>query len=51
MQKEFLAEIKELKTAICMLIGTSDLLPKEQFSKEALDKVYAKCFSSSISGA
>ena len=38
MQKELLAEIKELKTAISTLIGTSDLLPEEQFSKEALDK-------------
>ena len=38
MQKELLAEIKELKTAISTLIGTSDLLPEEQFSKEALAK-------------
>ena len=38
MQKELLAEIKELKAAISTLIGTSDLHPEEQFSKEALDK-------------
>ena len=38
MQKELLAEIKELRAAISTLIGTSDLLPEEQFSKEALDK-------------
>ena len=38
MQKELLAEIKELKIAISTLIGTSDLHPEEQFSKEALDK-------------
>ena len=38
MQKELLAEIKELKAAISTLIGTSDLHPEEQFSKEALYK-------------
>ncbi len=42
MQKELLAEIKELKAAISILIGTSDLLPEEQFSKEALDTVTLK---------
>lgn len=38
MQKELLAEVKELKTLIAKLIGTSDLPTTEQFSKEALDK-------------
>lgn len=38
MQKELLAEIKELKTLIAKLIGTADLPAKEQFSPEALDK-------------
>ena len=38
MQKELLSEIRELKSAIAALIGTSDLPPGEQFSKEALDK-------------
>ena len=38
MQSELLAEIRSLKAAIATLIGTSDLSPKEQFSKETLDK-------------
>ena len=38
MQSELLSEIRSLKAAIATLIGTSDLSPKEQFSKEALDK-------------
>jgi hypothetical protein len=38
MQKEILHEIKELKAAIAQLIGTSDLLPEEQFSRDALNK-------------
>lgn len=33
-----LTEIKELKAAIAILIGTADLPPEEQFSKQALDK-------------
>ncbi len=39
MQNELLAEIRSLKSAIATLIGTSDLSPKEQFSKEALSRV------------
>ena len=38
MENKLLSEIKELKAAISILIGTSDLHPKDQFSKEALDK-------------
>jgi hypothetical protein len=38
MEKEILSEIKQLKSAISKLIGTSDFPIKEQFSKEALDK-------------
>jgi hypothetical protein len=38
MQNELLAEIKELKTLLAKLIGTSDLPAKEQFSIDALDK-------------
>lgn len=38
MEREILSEIKQLKAAISKLIGTSELLAKEQFSKEALDK-------------
>ena len=36
--EKILSEIKELKNLIAKLIGTSDLGPIEQFSKEALDK-------------
>lgn len=38
MQKEILNEITELKKLLAAVIGTSDLKPGEQFSKEALDK-------------
>ena len=38
MQNQLLAEIKELKTLLAKLIGTSDLPAKEQFSIDALDK-------------
>jgi len=37
MQNQLFAEIKELKTLLAKLIGTSDLPAKEQFSKDALD--------------
>src|SRR5688572_19055125 len=38
MEKEILFEIKQLRADISKLIGTSELQPKDQFSKEALDK-------------
>src|SRR6478736_487570 len=38
MQDQVLKEIKELKTIIAELIGTSDLPVKERFSKEAIIK-------------
>jgi hypothetical protein len=38
MQKEVLSEIKEIKTLLSKLIGTSDLSTTEQFSKDSLDK-------------
>lgn len=38
MQTELLSKIEELKNAITILIGTSDLPAPEKFSKEALDK-------------
>ena len=38
MSTKILHEIKELKSVIAVLIGTSDLPTGEQFSKEALDK-------------
>jgi hypothetical protein len=38
MEKEILSEIKQLRADISKLIGTSELQPKDQFSKEALDK-------------
>jgi hypothetical protein len=41
MQKQILAELKELRISMAYLVGTPDLPPEEQFSKEALDKVAA----------
>src|SRR3954469_472807 len=38
MQKQVLDELKELRSILSHLIGTSDLESKEQFSKESLDK-------------
>ena len=38
MQKQILQELKELRTAISKLIGSSDLPSNEQFSKEAIEK-------------
>lgn len=38
MQKQILEELKELKTAIAILAGTSHLPPQEQLSTEVLDK-------------
>lgn len=38
MEKEILSEARELKAMFSKLIGTSELPPSEQFSKEALDK-------------
>jgi len=38
MENELLSEIRELKAAIAKLIGTSDLSPKQQFSKESLNR-------------
>jgi uncharacterized protein (UPF0216 family) len=39
MQKQILEELKEIKTAIATLAGTSHLPPKEQLSVAVLDKV------------
>jgi hypothetical protein len=39
MQKSILSEIREIKTLLSKLIGTSDLPSTEQFSRQALDKV------------
>lgn len=38
MQKQILAELKELRSVICKLIGTNDLPSKDQFSIEKVDK-------------
>jgi hypothetical protein len=38
MQKQILAELKELKSIVAQLIGTSELPTQDQFSKEALNK-------------
>ena len=38
MQKQILVELKEFKSILSHLIGTSELNRKEQFSKDALDK-------------
>ncbi|MFT3749120.1 MAG: hypothetical protein QM768_12415 [Agriterribacter sp.] len=38
MQQTILKELKQLKSAIAVLIGTSDLPDAEQFSKEAISK-------------
>jgi hypothetical protein len=38
MQREILAEIRELKALMAKIIGTADLAPENQFSVEALDK-------------
>ena len=38
MQKQILTELKELKTLIAKVIGTSDLPVEQQFSIEAIDK-------------
>ncbi|SRR5258706_8618442 len=38
MQKQILAELKELKAIIAKVIGTGDLPPDERFSIEAIDK-------------
>jgi hypothetical protein len=38
MQKQVLAELKQLRSILSHLIGTSDLESQEQFSKESLDK-------------
>ena len=43
MQKQILAEIKELKSILSRLVGTSELHSEEQFSKDSLDKT-AKLF-------
>lgn len=47
MQNELLSEIQGLKAVITRLIGTSDLPPEQQFSREALDKA-AKQFQKII---
>ncbi len=47
MEKEILSEIRELKSAIAKLMGTSDLPKAQQFSKEALDRA-AKQFQKLI---
>lgn len=39
MQNKILAEIKELRTALTLVLGVSDLPPDQQFLKEALNKV------------
>ena len=39
MQKQILNELKELRSALSTIAGTSDLPPEEQFSAVALDKV------------
>jgi hypothetical protein len=38
MQKQILTELKELKSILSHLIGTSELESQEQFSKDSLDK-------------
>ena len=38
MQNEILAEIKELRTALTLVLGVSELPPNQQFLKEALNK-------------
>ena len=38
MQKQILSEIKELKSLLAKVIGTSELPPEQQFSVEAIDK-------------
>ena len=38
MQKQILSEIKELKSLLAKIIGTSDLPVEQQFSIEAVDK-------------
>src|SRR5688572_33410453 len=38
MQKQILVEIKELKSILSRLVGTSELHSEEQFSKDSLDK-------------
>ena len=38
MQKQILAELKELKSILSHLIGTSELSSEEQFSQDSLDK-------------
>ncbi len=38
MQKQILNELKELRSLIAKLVGTTDLPPEEQFSSAALDK-------------
>jgi len=43
MQKQILAEIRELKSILSQLIGTSELDSKEQFSKDSIEKA-AKLF-------
>lgn len=38
MQNEILAEVKELRTALTLVLGVSELPPDQQFLKEALNK-------------
>src|SRR5438552_2685505 len=38
MQKEIMAELKDIKSIMAQLLGTTDLPAQEQFSKDALSK-------------